>query len=149
MKNLLELIAEFRDWQKQWDNAVVTFPSDVEQFMQTLSQKYSVTKINAGLTFGQAIEAIKEGKKVCRQGWNGKGMYLTLVQGYPVNGHLNSAAVDSEVEGQTQGKAGQMLPHIVMKTAGDSHYWGAGYSDYVPWLASQTDILAEDWVLLD
>ena len=108
MKNLLELIAEVRDWQKQWDNAVVTFPSDVEQFMQTLSQKYSVTKINAGLTFGQAIEAMKDGKKVCRQGWNGKGMYLTLVQGYPVNGHLNSAAVDSEVEGQTQGKAGQI-----------------------------------------
>ena len=102
------------------------------------------------MNFSQALESLKLGSKIQREGWNGKGMYLTLVQGYPVNGHLNAAAVDSDVEGKTQGKAGQMLSHIVMKTAGDSHYWGEGYSDYVPWLASQTDILAEDWnILLD
>jgi len=102
------------------------------------------------MNFSQALESLKLGSKIQREGWNGKGMYLTLVQGYPVNGHLNADSVDSEVEGKTQGKAGQMLSHIVMKTAGDSQFWGAGYSDYVPWLASQTDILAEDWnILLD
>lgn len=102
------------------------------------------------MNFSQALESLKLGSKIQREGWNGKGMYLTLVQGYPVNGHLNADSVDSEVEGGTQGKAGQMLSHIVMKTAGDSQFWGAGYSDYVPWLASQTDILAEDWnILLD
>ena len=102
------------------------------------------------MNFSQALENLKLGSKIQREGWNGKGMYLTLVQGYPVNGHLNADSVDSEVEGKTQGKAGQMLSHIVMKTAGDSQFWGAGYSDYVPWLASQTDILAEDWnILLD
>lgn len=41
-----------------------------------------------------------------------------------------------------------MLSHIVMKTAGDSQFWGVSYSDYVPWLASQTDILADDWNIL-
>lgn len=102
------------------------------------------------MNFSQALESLKLGSKIQREGWNGKGIYLTLVQGYPVNGHLNADSVDSEVEGKTQGKAGQMLSHIVMKTAGDSQFWGAGYSDYVPWLASQTDILAEDWnILLD
>ena len=102
------------------------------------------------MNFSQALESLKLGSKIQREGWNGKGMYLTLVQGYPVNGHLNADSVDSEVEGETQGKAGQMLSHIVMKTAGDSQFWSAGYSDYVPWLASQTDILAEDWnILLD
>lgn len=100
------------------------------------------------MNFSQALESLKLGSKIQREGWNGKGMYLTLVQGYPVNGHLNADSVDSEVEGETQGKAGQMLSHIVMKTAGDSQFWGAGYSDYVPWLASQTDILAEDWNIL-
>ena len=100
------------------------------------------------MNFSQALESLKLGSKIQREGWNGKGMYLTLVQSYPVNGHLNADSVDSEVEGKTQGKAGQMLSHIVMKTAGDSQYWGAGYSDYVPWLASQTDILAEDWNIL-
>ena len=100
------------------------------------------------MNFSQALESLKLGSKIQREGWNGKGMYWTLVQGYPVNGHLNADSVDSEVEGKTQGKAGQMLSHIVMKTAGDSKFWGAGYSDYVPWLASQTDILAEDWYIL-
>ena len=102
------------------------------------------------MNFSEALESLKLGSKIQREGWNGKGMYLKLVQGYPVNGHLNADSVDSEVEGKTQGNAGQMLSHIVMKTAGDSQFWGAGYSDYVPWLASQTDILAEDWnILLD
>jgi hypothetical protein len=118
------------------------------------------------MNFSQALESLKLGSKIQREGWNGKGMYLTLVQGYPVNGHLNAGyCSDDEKElpnlsvpelnpdgskNITQGKAGQMLSHIVMKTAGDSQFWGAGYSDYVPWLASQTDILAEDWnILLD
>jgi hypothetical protein len=110
------------------------------------------------MNFSEALESLKLGSKIQREGWNGKGMYLILVQGYPVNGHLNSDDPTRELpelnpdgsKNITQGKAGQMLSHIVMKTAGDSHYWGEGYSDYVPWLASQTDILAEDWnILLD
>lgn len=36
-----------------------------------------------------------------------------------------------------------------MKTAGDSKYWGKGYNDYVPWLASQTDLLSDDWGVVD
>lgn len=38
------------------------------------------------LTFGEAIEALKNGKKVARSGWNGKGMFLTLQQGSEVDG---------------------------------------------------------------
>lgn len=123
------------------------------------------------LTFGLAIEALKLGKKVCRAGWNGKGMYLKLVQGYPVNGHLNATTGKRHDDGRTDsdkdamlnipetcpdgspnithGNPGQMLSHIVMKTAGDSKYWGEGYSDSVPWLASQTDVLSEDWEIVD
>jgi Protein of unknown function (DUF2829). len=109
------------------------------------------------LTFGLAIEALKQGKKVARKGWNGKGMYLKLNSSYPVNGHLNpdsphNVLPETNPDGSpniTQGKGGQMLSFIVMKVAGDSQYWGEGFSDYVPWLASQTDILAEDWVILE
>jgi hypothetical protein len=102
------------------------------------------------MNFSQALESLKLGSKLQREGWNGKGMYLTLVQGYPVNGHLAPIFfdIDSKVEGKPQGNGGQMLPHIVIKTAGSSQYWGVGYSDYVPWLPSQTDILAEDWLIL-
>ncbi len=108
------------------------------------------------LDFGKAVKALKQGNKVSRYGWNGKGMYLTLVQGYPVNGFLNSDDVNGPIYAKPNGepvvapnKGGQMLSHIVMKTAGDSKYWGEGYSDYVPWLASQTDILSEDWMIID
>lgn len=107
------------------------------------------------LNFSAALDLLKEGKRICREGWNGKGMYLTLVQGYPVNGHLHPADLNSPLpeinpDGSpnvTQGTGGQMLSHIVMKTAGESKSWGEGYSDYVPWLASQTDILSNDWEL--
>lgn len=80
-----------------------------------------------GCTFGQAIELLKSGYKLSRKGWNGKGMYLTYVgpdqwQVDKYESHLNS------------------LPWIGMKTADGS---------FVPWLASQSDILAEDWVLAE
>jgi hypothetical protein len=68
------------------------------------------------MTFGEAIAALKEGKRVSRTGWNGKGMWLEL---------------------QVPDAHSKMtLPYVYMKTAQD---------DLVPWLASQTDVLAEDW----
>jgi hypothetical protein len=109
------------------------------------------------MDFCYALNALKEGKKVSRSGWNGKGMYLILRQGIPVNGHLNPANPKDPLSTYCpdgtlnilQGKPGQMLPFIVMKVAGDSQSWGEGYSDYVPWLASQTDLLAEDWGIVE
>lgn len=129
------------------------------------SPKEDIGYNTSNLPFDEAIRALKKGLKVAREGWNGKGMYLILIQGYPVNGHLNPVKgrnhdVESAMHNLPdfypdgspnvpQGKPGQMLSHIVMKTAGDSAYWGKGYSDYVPWLASQTDILAEDWLIVE
>ena len=82
-----------------------------------------------GLTFGLAIEALKLGKKVARAGWNGKGMWLKFVP----NGYFDVGI--SIVEESTK-----LLPWIGMKTADKS---------FVPWLASQTDILAEDWQIVE
>jgi len=68
--------------------------------------------------FGDAIKSLKEGKKVTRaDGWNGKGMFLEL-------------QVPDE-----NSKMG--LPYIYIKTVQDK---------LVPWLASQSDMLAEDWI---
>jgi hypothetical protein len=67
--------------------------------------------------FGLALVYLKRGGKVTRKGWNGKGMWLNLQVPDP-----NSKMT---------------LPYIYMKTADEN---------LVPWLASQTDILAEDWV---
>lgn len=91
------------------------------------------------MNFGQAIELLKRGSNVARAGWNGKGMYLTLTAGakpdtYPsdFNGVSNSL-----FEWSGRGTSVRM-PCITMKAADGS---------FVPgWLASQTDMLAEDWV---
>jgi hypothetical protein len=85
------------------------------------------------MNFGQAIEAMKEGKKVQRAGWNGKGMWLILVPGSPSI---------KPVAGTPYSNAGLTEPtninaHIDMYTA---------QGDMQPgWLASQADMLADDW----
>ena len=92
------------------------------------------------LSFGLAIEALKEGKKVARLGWNGRGMWLILVPGTP--------AIQLK-EGSPYHKAGltscEILPHIDMWTVNSE-----SRKAMLPgWLASQTDILACDWVIVD
>ena len=92
-----------------------------------------------GMTFGLAIEALKQGKKVSRAGWNGKGMWLVLVPG--------TKAVEF-TEGSPYMKAGlthgEILPHIDMYTVN-----AEGRRAMLPgWLASQTDMLAEDWEIV-
>ena len=87
-----------------------------------------------GLTFGLAIEAMKQGKKVARAGWNGKGMFLFLVPGSTFK--VNRAPL---LGIYPEGTEINYCPHIDMKTADGK---------VVPWLASQTDVLAEDWSIL-
>lgn len=68
------------------------------------------------LDFEWALSKLKHGYRVCREGWNGKGMWLEL---------------------QRPDEHSKMtLPYIFMKTSD---------GNLVPWVASQTDLLAEDW----
>ena len=84
-----------------------------------------------GMTFGLAVEAMKQGCKVARSGWNGKGMFLFLVPGSTFK--VNRAPL---LGIYPEGTEINYCPHIDMKTADEK---------VVPWLASQTDVLAEDW----
>ena len=91
--------------------------------MSDLYMDYEFNPINERnynmMTFGEAIKQMHNGQKVCRAGWNGKGMWLAIQ-----NPDENSKMT---------------LPYIYMKTADNN---------LVPWLASQTDMLAIDWQLL-
>lgn len=78
----------------------------------------------AGLTFGIAIEALKAGQRLTRSGWNGAGLWLEYRPGNGVD-----------------------LPFIRMSYPVHSKAYPLGAR--VPWLASQTDMLAEDWTLAD
>ncbi|PNQ81624.1 DUF2829 domain-containing protein [Paenibacillus sp. F4] len=89
------------------------------------------------LNFGQAIEALKNGKKVARAGWNGKGMWLGLVK---ADNYIVFEAPFGDGQATDENIPEGLLPWIGMKTADGK---------FVPWLASQTDILAEDWEVVE
>jgi hypothetical protein len=73
------------------------------------------------MNFGQAIEAVKEGKKVAREGWNGKGMYVQL--------HCGTDFEWAIIE-----------PFLVIKNVKNS---------YNTWVPSISDLLSEDWELVE
>jgi hypothetical protein len=91
------------------------------------------------LSFGDAVAALKEGLRVARCGWNGKGMFLVLVKGSDADYHVNSRIFGTGVDGNSE-KQMPILDAIYMKTADNK---------LVPWLASQTDVLAEDWQIVE
>ena len=81
------------------------------------------------MNFGKALEALKEGKKVARKGWNGKGIYL----------ELQNPDAHSKMT----------LPYIYIVTTSLITDNPDAPKGVVPWLASQTDMSAEDWIILD
>lgn len=99
-----------------------------------------------GMSFGLAIEAMKKGQRVARAGWNGRGMWLRHINPYAphpdtIGGRTSGVitnpyfkAADNNAEAE-----GTMIPWIGMKTADNC---------FVPWLASQTDMLADDWCIV-
>ncbi len=91
--------------------------------------------------FGTAIEAIKAGKKVCRRGWNGKGMWIAFSPGskdLPADRFWNP---HNKAFAEANGGTADVLPCLTMKTADNKILMG--------WLASQTDMLADDWMLAE
>ena len=94
----------------------------------------SAYQASGDMTFGHAVEMLKAGCKIARSGWNGKDMFLFLVDGstFKVNRPplLGIYPEGTEIN---------YCPHIDMKTADGK---------VVPWLASQTDVLADDWAVL-
>ena len=106
-------------------------------------------------SFGQAIEALKEGKRVAREGWNGKGMFIferpadeleysfiEKVKSLPqsVKDFLRNKALS------TEGSLGD-LPKV--KFGSYLCMYAADGSIVNGWLASQTDMLSNDWCILD
>ena len=82
------------------------------------------------MEFGDALRALKEGKKVARKGWNGKGIFIALQFPSPGYSYMTS-------------------PYIFIDTTGLQTDNPDAPKSRVPWLASQTDMLAEDWRVVD
>lgn len=91
------------------------------------------------MTFSEAIEALKEGKKVAREGWNGKGMYLWLLPPATIKAEW---CKDEHLKALAENNGGEIecLGSIRMLTADKKILTG--------WVASQTDMLSEDWRII-
>lgn len=78
------------------------------------------------MNYSEILEKLKQNHRVARAGWNGPKMWIALVAGdkYTVDGEIWS---------------GECLPFIGMKTVQET---------FVPWLCSQTDMLADDWYVV-
>jgi hypothetical protein len=99
-----------------------------------------------GMTFGLALEALKRGLKVSRAGWNGKGMWLSLSG--PLEGRVIGADQfwsKNNQEWARQFGGAMVLPCITMKTVNAS----GREAILMGWLASQTDMLANDWAIVE
>lgn len=96
------------------------------------------------MNFGQAIEALKEGKLVAREGWNGKGMFVMKqipaeigLEIIPKMQSVQQSAKDKLIERQTTLKYENQMLIIKLDGTADS------------WVASSSDIFAEDWQLVE
>jgi len=92
------------------------------------------------MTFGLALDAMKSGKKVARVGWNGNGQWICWAEGNPAlpadqfwNPHTNAFAL-------TNGGTAVVLPYFILKNAQGQIMMG--------WAPSQSDAMAEDWVIV-
>jgi hypothetical protein len=80
------------------------------------------------MNFGEAIAALKQGERVAREGWNGRGIFIEL---------------------QTPDKHSKMShPYIFIDTTGLISDNEKAPRNLVPWLASQTDMLSDDWAII-
>lgn len=86
----------------------------------------------ANTNFGQAIEALKEGKRVKRAGWNGKNQYVELATSISYK-NANGEIINCEHEA---------IGNKALAFVGTSGV-------QMGWLASQADMLAEDWEIVD
>lgn len=95
------------------------------------------------LSFSEALIELKSGELVSREGWNGKGMFLVVNGGYEVD--VENIKKDSQIPAEfveARGcKALQISRHIDM--------WTADNKLCVGWLSSQTDMMAEDWCVIE
>jgi hypothetical protein len=129
-------LVEYRDGGKANDSRHAGYISwsPKEQF----DNAYRET---SGLSFGLALEALKKGDRVARAGWNGKGMWLSLsCDRTRRNPYQSFWSPHNARYAKEQGGYATVLPCITMKTATGEILMG--------WLASQTDMLADDWCIV-
>lgn len=86
------------------------------------------------MDFGEALKHVKEGKRITRKGWNGKGLFVVYQKGYPEGIECNKQT--AEAWGLQEGELFKCEPYLQINTTDGSH---------AMWVPSIRDVLAEDW----
>jgi len=89
------------------------------------------------MTFGQALEAVKKGERIARDGWNGKGMFVVYQKGYPDGVPCNKQT--AEAWGLEVGDLFKVEPYLQIKMVSGSHSM---------WVPSINDVLSDDWQVI-
>ena len=116
----------------------VVYPDGYESWCPKVQFEAAGRPID-GMTFGQAVEAMKHGEKVARKGWNGKGMYLWLLPATDVKKEWCRDPRLIEAMGERD----------VLPCLGSIRMFTATKEVLTGWLASQTDMLSEDWCIVE
>lgn len=95
------------------------------------------------MRFGEAIEQARKGKRIAREGWNGRGMYVYMTEGRTIPTDTWVARLPSQEITEAEKERGHIIvgDHLDMMSAQGVRIIG--------WLASQTDMLADDWYALE
>lgn len=92
------------------------------------------------MDFGEALRHVKAGGRAAREGWNGKDMWIAMTPGNPQLASSQFWSPHAREYAASNGGKARVNPCLLMKTADGAIQMG--------WLASQTDMLAEDWVFV-
>jgi len=95
-------------------------------------------RVADNMSFGDALEAVKQGKRIARKGWNGKNMSVAYQKGYPEGIPCNENT--ARAWGMEVGELFKCRPYLQLRCADGS---------FQMWLASQSDILADDWYIVE
>jgi hypothetical protein len=133
---------DFRGWampadeDPETEGYLVIYPDGYKSWCPK-AQFEEANRPICSLTFGHAIEAAKAGKRIARAGWNDKNMFVVYQPGYPegIPCNANTAAAF----GYDLGENFKCRPYLQMRCADGMHQM---------WLASQSDILEEDWMIV-
>lgn len=126
------------------DGYLVTYEEGYESWCpKDVFEKHN--RPTAGMTFGHAIEAAKQGHKIARRGWNGQGMFVAYMPPMYLP-PANSQALGKKVNDRTAKFIGpdaplDCQPYFAMYNA--QKQWIPG------WLATQSDMLSDDWRIVD
>ena len=107
------------------------------QYMDAAEFEKSCRSTEA-MNFGDALLVLKQGKRVARKGWNGKNMSVAYQKGYPQGIPCNKNT--AEAWGMEEGELFKCRPYLQMRCADGT---------FQMWLASQSDILADDWYIVE